>query len=64
MLTLIFITAIILYYKNSGSMPTGSNNQLIKNQQAIDKAKQATDDLNKALEKQNKQIEALEKNDP
>ncbi len=63
-LALIFITAIIIYYKNSGSVPEGTNNPLIRNQQAMDKAKQATSDLNKALEKQNKQLEALEKTNP
>ena len=59
-LALIFITAIIIYYKDSGALPTADNNKLIKNQQAIDEAKKATDELNKALENQNKQMKALE----
>ncbi len=60
-LALIFITAIIIYYKNSGNIPAADNNLLIKNQQAMDEAKRATDELNKALENQNKQLEALDK---
>ena len=58
-LTLVIISALIIYYKNSLIPVDNASNKTVKEQtkEVIDQAKQASDQMQKAMEEQQRKME-------
>jgi hypothetical protein len=58
-LALVFLSAIIIYYKDSGVMPATDSNQTVADraQQTIDQAKEATAQMNQAIMQHEKRMQ-------
>ena len=61
-LTLVIISALIIYYKNAMNIPETTSDQTVKEQtqQVLDEAKRATEQMQKTLEEQQRRFEELE----
>ena len=60
--TLVIISALIIYYKNSMVIPETTSDQTVQEQtqQVLDEAKRATEEMQRALEEQQRRFEELE----